>query len=117
MKDGGLPFLSGLGSRPVIATPARSAVATAPARTPVTATAPFTTTTPTWLKAWQMPPRPKLPEEELEEVYLKGSGPGGQKIVRFATFSTFPVFPSSCRFYLLSPAFSSPLFLPKFALS
>ena len=28
-----------------------------------------------------MPPRPKLPEDELEEVYLKGSGPGGQKIV------------------------------------
>nr|CAD11402.1 conserved hypothetical protein [Neurospora crassa] len=27
-----------------------------------------------------MPPRPKLPEDELEEVYLKGSGPGGQKI-------------------------------------
>jgi hypothetical protein len=30
----------------------------------------------------QMPPRPKPPpEEEIEESFLKGSGPGGQKIV------------------------------------
>lgn len=29
------------------------------------------------------PPRPKPPpEEEIEEFFLKGSGPGGQKIVR-----------------------------------
>jgi protein subunit release factor B len=27
-----------------------------------------------------MPPRPKLPETEIDEVFLKGSGPGGQKI-------------------------------------
>lgn len=31
----------------------------------------------------QMPPRPKPPpEDEIEESFLKGSGPGGQKIVR-----------------------------------
>jgi protein subunit release factor B len=27
-----------------------------------------------------MPPRPTLPDSELHHVYLKGSGPGGQKI-------------------------------------
>ena len=27
-----------------------------------------------------LPPRPTLPESELHHVYLKGSGPGGQKI-------------------------------------
>ncbi|KAJ2902398.1 polypeptide chain release factor [Zalerion maritima] len=31
----------------------------------------------------QLPPRPKPPpEEEIEEAFVKGSGPGGQKIVR-----------------------------------
>ncbi|KAL8371700.1 hypothetical protein RB595_001485 [Gaeumannomyces hyphopodioides] len=40
---------------------------------------PFGTTTPPWQK--QMPTRPKPPpDSELEESYLKGSGPGGQKI-------------------------------------
>ena len=34
----------------------------------------------------QMPPRPKIAEEDLQEAFLKGSGPGGQKIVR----STYP---------------------------
>lgn len=33
------------------------------------------------VKAAQMPPRLVLNEEDLEEAYLKGSGPGGQKIV------------------------------------
>jgi protein subunit release factor B len=28
-----------------------------------------------------LPPRPSLPDSELHHVYLKGSGPGGQKIV------------------------------------
>jgi protein subunit release factor B len=33
------------------------------------------------IKANKLPPRPKLPEGELEEVFLKGGrGPGGQKI-------------------------------------
>ena len=32
--------------------------------------------------AAQLPPRPVLQEEDLEEAFLKGSGPGGQKIVR-----------------------------------
>ena len=30
----------------------------------------------------QMPPRPTIKEEDLEEAFLKGSGPGGQKIVQ-----------------------------------
>src|SRR4051794_33066920 len=30
----------------------------------------------------QMPPRPTIKEEDIEEAFLKGSGPGGQKIVR-----------------------------------
>ncbi|KAK4127738.1 hypothetical protein N657DRAFT_641762 [Parathielavia appendiculata] len=39
----------------------------------------FTTSTATNFK--QMPPRPKHPpESEIEESFLKGSGPGGQKI-------------------------------------
>ena len=29
----------------------------------------------------QMPPRPKINESEVTGTYLKGSGPGGQKIV------------------------------------
>jgi protein subunit release factor B len=28
----------------------------------------------------QLPPRPTLPDADLKHVYLKGSGPGGQKI-------------------------------------
>jgi hypothetical protein len=33
-----------------------------------------------------LPPRPKPPpDSEIEESYLKGSGPGGQKIVRIDT--------------------------------
>ncbi|KAK3392004.1 RF-1 domain-containing protein [Sordaria brevicollis] len=85
LKYGGLPFtFLGLGTgRPVIATPVAAAGATTTTTTTTTVAAArrsLSTTTPSWLKAWQMPPRPKLPEEELEEVYLKGSGPGGQKI-------------------------------------
>ena len=30
----------------------------------------------------QFPPRPVIEEAEIEESFLKGSGPGGQKIVR-----------------------------------
>lgn len=43
---------------------------------------PFTTSAPT-LKRWmKLPPKPPVPpKEELEETFLKGSGPGGQKIV------------------------------------
>lgn len=29
----------------------------------------------------QLPPRPKVDEAHIEEAFLKGSGPGGQKIV------------------------------------
>ena len=32
--------------------------------------------------AKQMKPRKKIEESEIEESFLKGSGPGGQKIVR-----------------------------------
>ena len=31
--------------------------------------------------ATQMPPRMVLSEDDIEEKYLRGSGPGGQKIV------------------------------------
>lgn len=31
-------------------------------------------------KGTNLPPRPKLPDHEIKETYLKGSGPGGQKI-------------------------------------
>lgn len=38
---------------------------------------------PPLLKNTNLPPRPKPPpEEDIEESFLKGSGPGGQKIVR-----------------------------------
>lgn len=45
--------------------------------------APFSTTSPDSKGATRYPPRPKPPpEHEFTEVYLKGTGPGGQKIVR-----------------------------------
>lgn len=57
----------------------------AAASAPVLATAScFTTTAPHYKVKY--PPRPKPPpEEEITEAYLKGSGPGGQKIVRFVS--------------------------------
>lgn len=52
----------------------------------------FTTTSPA-LAGRALPPRPKPPpESEIEESFLKGSGPGGQKIVR----SFFPHFSPGC---------------------
>ncbi|KAK1770601.1 RF-1 domain-containing protein [Phialemonium atrogriseum] len=46
---------------------------------PLGAVAPFATSGACPLK--QMPPRPKPPpEEEIQESFLRGSGPGGQKI-------------------------------------
>jgi hypothetical protein len=37
----------------------------------------------------QMPPRPKHPpEDEIEESFLKGSGPGGQKIVCIVQYTS-----------------------------
>jgi hypothetical protein len=30
----------------------------------------------------QLPPRPRVDEADIEEAFVKGSGPGGQKIVR-----------------------------------
>ena len=43
--------------------------------------------TTSWLskKNDQLPPRPNLPDDELQHTFLKGSGPGGQKIVRVGT--------------------------------
>ncbi|KAI6824629.1 hypothetical protein KC332_g5536 [Hortaea werneckii] len=38
----------------------------------------FTGTTRQYEKA--LPPRPKIPDTEIEEKFLKGTGPGGQKI-------------------------------------
>ncbi|KAF6841596.1 peptidyl-trna hydrolase domain protein [Colletotrichum plurivorum] len=41
----------------------------------------FSTSPSALVKKHQMPPRPKPPpDSEIEESYLKGSGPGGQKI-------------------------------------
>ncbi|KAJ0114939.1 hypothetical protein J7T55_004682 [Diaporthe amygdali] len=46
-----------------------------------TAAAPFSTTSSDHKGATRYPPRPKPPpDHEFTEVYLKGSGPGGQKI-------------------------------------
>ncbi|KAK1599720.1 RF-1 domain-containing protein [Colletotrichum navitas] len=43
--------------------------------------APFSVSPSAALKKHEMPPRPKPPpDSEIEESYLKGSGPGGQKI-------------------------------------
>lgn len=39
----------------------------------------FTPTAPHGIK--QMPPRPTVNEADITEAFLKGSGPGGQKIV------------------------------------
>ncbi|KAI9853434.1 MAG: hypothetical protein M1824_001265 [Vezdaea acicularis] len=36
-------------------------------------------------KAKALPPRPTLPESSLHEVFLRGSGPGGQKINKTAS--------------------------------
>lgn len=36
--------------------------------------------------AAQLPPRRVISEDDIEESFLKGSGPGGQKIVRTAMF-------------------------------
>lgn len=58
---------------------------------PLGAVAPFATSGACPLK--QMPPRPKPPpEEEIQESFLRGSGPGGQKIVWFTHSSCFPAF-------------------------
>jgi hypothetical protein len=53
------------------------------------------------LSSKNLPPRPKPPpEDEIEESFLKGSGPGGQKIVRrffflpVALLCFFPSFPA-----------------------
>jgi len=52
----------------------------------------FTTTSPLPVK--QMPHRPKPPpEEEIDERFLKGSGPGGQKIVCYDPFATIATAP------------------------
>lgn len=48
----------------------------------------YTAASPVLLKA--LPPRPKPPpDSEIEENFLKGSGPGGQKIVRFPSEPLF----------------------------
>lgn len=50
----------------------------------------------------QYPPRPKPPpDEEITEVYLKGSGPGGQKIVHLSLF--LPAYSPSTPQLLCSP--------------
>ncbi|KAJ9500255.1 hypothetical protein H2202_004050 [Exophiala xenobiotica] len=41
---------------------------------------PFSTTRAPRKKHEQLPPRPSLPDSELKHTFVKGSGPGGQKI-------------------------------------
>ena len=36
------------------------------------------------MHAKQLPPRPTVEESDIEESFLRGSGPGGQKIVSFS---------------------------------
>ncbi|ROV91167.1 hypothetical protein VSDG_07890 [Cytospora chrysosperma] len=55
--------------------------APAPASASASASAAFSSTARPQKKVTQLPPRPRPPpEEEITEAYLKGSGPGGQKI-------------------------------------
>lgn len=64
---------------------------------PNTTTKPFSTTPapPAIFTRTRMPQRPKHPpESEFEESFLKGSGPGGQKIVRLSP--PFPISPPPC---------------------
>lgn len=46
----------------------------------ITQTQFFSTTFLKHIKANELPPRPKIDEDEIEEVFLKGGGKGGQKI-------------------------------------
>lgn len=61
------------------------------------ACSPFTSTASPRKKVPQFPARPRPPpEEDITEAYLKGSGPGGQKIVRFPISPpSLPPFPRS----------------------
>lgn len=40
----------------------------------------FISTSLLYLKAHRLPPRPKVSEDDIEEVFIKGGGNGGQKI-------------------------------------
>lgn len=52
------------------------------------------------LKHVNYPPRPKPPpDEEIDESFLKGSGPGGQKIVRPVFTCPFPSFSPGTYFH------------------
>ena len=51
--------------------------------------------------AGQMPPRLVLREEDIEEAFLKGSGPGGQKIVRRLFYATHML--RLCRLTVFNP--------------
>lgn len=64
--------------RPIIAISTRHVIYTRPIIMPTIARA--FSTTPTDRKKDPLPPRPKVPVEETTKNYLKGSGPGGQKI-------------------------------------
>ena len=60
------------------------------------------------ITAIQLPPRPTIKESDIEESFLKGSGPGGQKIVRLPAPSFLL---PSCLRPLLFP-YLAPLFFP-----
>ncbi|KAI1076298.1 RF-1 domain-containing protein [Whalleya microplaca] len=58
--------------------PTRPNLTSSPTRVSFRPLRPFSTA---WPLHKNLPPRPKLPpEDEIEESFLKGSGPGGQKI-------------------------------------
>lgn len=62
----------------------------------------FASTSP--VAAAQLPPHPKIKEADIEEAFLKGSGPGGQKIVRLSTVENS----ISCRLLTSLPTRTKP---------
>lgn len=63
------------------------------------------------LRAKNLPPRRKIEENELEEKFIRGCGPGGQKIVRsplfylsFLLFTLFSLVSLHISYHCLSPS-------------
>lgn len=94
-------------TRHALSRPLNAASGPLPAAAPPSVLATFTTSAPRDAKP--MPARPKPPpEDEIEEFYLKGSGPGGQKIVRLPSIITFPPGALNALSRPLKPSFSLP---------
>lgn len=43
----------------------------------------FSSNQPLLIKKTEFPARPKISEDEIEEVFIKGGGKGGQKVIDF----------------------------------